>query len=584
MLEGSSRPPAGRPTSPSHDGLAGGLTPEQILDVMTPLAFTAYHWDHTTDRMRWANNAHAVLGVDASRSFSSGSEFYSYIQPEHHARHDVTAHAAVSSDAQQDISYRITYRLNVPQRSDVQTSPWVEEDGRVWFDQQGRALRRSAIVRRLQLAVGNAPETATTDPADCDEIVGREQFLHALVSLLSAVGPVQRPAAVLMFKLEGAGLKDASQISIGGNDVASIVRSELRAGDVIARYAHDTIAVLLTQCPPATLRNIAERLRNCLGKLLAGAPETDRNTDILIGSSSVEAQDKTPAAIADRALMSLTSCAVDDVEESPASPAIYRSTCDKTRVGDDIVSALNDHRMQLALQPLICAQSGRTSLYECLLRMELPDGRVATAAEFVTIAEELGLWRMLDDRTLDLAIELARQHDGLDLSLNVSSLTTNDRLWLDRLRKLTNGDRGLSERLIVEITETQAIQDLQRTQAFVGELKTLGCRVALDDFGAGYTSFRNLQQLDLDMVKIDASFVRRMAESSSDRVFIKTLLELAENFGLDSVAEGVGDERSARQLANMGVTYLQGFHYGEPRPAHKLPDMASAADCFNASA
>ncbi len=126
------------------------------------------------------------------------------------------------------------------------------------------------------------------------------------------------------------------------------------------------------------------------------------------------------------------------------------------------------------------------------------------------------------------------------------------------------------QRLIIEITETAAIQDLDQSIKFVDTLRELGCRVAIDDFGAGYTSFRNLKLLNVDMVKIDGAFVKDLADDTSDQIFIRTMIELAQTFGMETVAEWVGDEEPPSYLKNAGITYLQGFYYGLPIEVDEL--------------
>ena len=145
------------------------------------------------------------------------------------------------------------------------------------------------------------------------------------------------------------------------------------------------------------------------------------------------------------------------------------------------------------------------------------------------------------------------------------------------LHALTGGRREIIQRLSVEITETAAIEDLDQTMSFVDALKELGCSVAIDDFGAGYTSFRNLKFLSVDMVKIDGSFVKNMTRDRVDRIFIETLVNLARTFNIETVAEWVGDEETARALTEMGVTYLQGFHFGEPLLATKPKRLQQAS-------
>jgi EAL domain-containing protein (putative c-di-GMP-specific phosphodiesterase class I) len=117
---------------------------------------------------------------------------------------------------------------------------------------------------------------------------------------------------------------------------------------------------------------------------------------------------------------------------------------------------------------------------------------------------------------------------------------------------------GLGERLTVEITETTAIQDIDETRGFVARVKDLGCRIAIDDFGAGYTSFRNLRKLGVDVIKIDGAFVQNLTRLEDDRAFVRTLVDLAKRLGLETVAEWVQDEEAASLLAEWGCDYLQG--------------------------
>ena len=240
-------------------------------------------------------------------------------------------------------------------------------------------------------------------------------------------------------------------------------------------------------------------------------------------------------------------------------------------IADEVISALDSNRMLIALQPIVSTVKRQPDLYECLLRMERPDGMLVSAGEFIAIAEQLGLSRLIDRRTLELSIDVLNCHPGIHLSVNVSGLTASNHEWLVSLHRLTGGRRSLTERLTIEITETAAIHDLDLTINFVDTLKELGCRVAIDDFGAGYTSFKNLQILNVDMVKIDGSFVKNLLLEPTNRVFIKTLVEIAQTFGLDTVAEWVADEETAKIVAGCGITHMQGYLFGRPLMATDLP-------------
>ena len=137
--------------------------------------------------------------------------------------------------------------------------------------------------------------------------------------------------------------------------------------------------------------------------------------------------------------------------------------------------------------------------------------------------------------------------------------------WWSRLEGLLRLNQSVAERLIVEITETTAIHDIDNARGFVRRVKDLGARIAIDDFGAGYTSFRNLRQLDVDMIKIDGAFVQNLARSEDDRTFVRVMLDLARGLKLKTVAEWVQDEQSAAILAAWGCDYLQGEHIGLAR-------------------
>ena len=173
---------------------------------------------------------------------------------------------------------------------------------------------------------------------------------------------------------------------------------------------------------------------------------------------------------------------------------------------------------------------------------------------------------MLDHRVLELVVNELAEAPDLRASVNVSPASTIDPDWWAGLGALLRAHASAAERLIIEITETAAIQDIDDTRGFVTRVKDLGCRIAIDDFGAGYTSFRNLRKLGVDIVKIDGAFVQNIIKSEDDRAFVHTLIDLARRLGLKTVAEWVQDEQAALTLADWGCDYLQGALVGLASP------------------
>ncbi len=227
-------------------------------------------------------------------------------------------------------------------------------------------------------------------------------------------------------------------------------------------------------------------------------------------------------------------------------------------------SALRQDRLLFAFQPVVCAASGQVDYFECLLRMRNQDGGLVACGEFIAAIEEAGLIGLIDRHVLARAFAELAAHPRVRLGFNVSGLTACDRPWLRSLMALLRKHPEFARRIVVEITETAALGDLDETARFVETLRHAGCRVALDDFGAGHTSLRHLQVLAVDTIKIDGAFVGDLAAAPENRVILRHLLGLARGFGLRTVAECVETAAEAALLREEGIGYLQGYHLGRP--------------------
>ena len=248
------------------------------------------------------------------------------------------------------------------------------------------------------------------------------------------------------------------------------------------------------------------------------------------------------------------------------------------RVTDEIVTALNERRIVMAYEPVVTTVTREPAFHECLVRMRQEDGGCLLSPDIVPVAEKLGLIRLVDHRVLELVVTELAASPQARLSLNISPDTTMDPNWWASIESLLRAHPGVAERLIVEITETVAIQDLDDVRGFVTRLKNFGSLIAIDDFGAGYTSFRNLRKLGVDIVKIDGAFVQNIARSSDDRAFVQTLIDLAHRLDIRTVAEWVQDEESAALLQGWGCDYIQGRLIGLASPARSDPALKPAME------
>lgn len=229
----------------------------------------------------------------------------------------------------------------------------------------------------------------------------------------------------------------------------------------------------------------------------------------------------------------------------------------------NIREALDEGRLELFAQPIVPLRGG-SPREELLLRMTSRDGRTISASEFLPIAEKYGLIGAIDRWVVSQAIELAAGGRHLEVNLSASSVGDPDLLALiDTQLHETGADPA---QLVFEITETALIREIDAGEAFARDLTELGCRLALDDFGTGFGSFTYLKRLPISYLKIDIEFVRQLPFSSANQHLVKAIVNLAQGFGQETIAEGVEDERTLELLRRYGVDYAQGFHLGHPAP------------------
>jgi EAL domain-containing protein (putative c-di-GMP-specific phosphodiesterase class I) len=237
--------------------------------------------------------------------------------------------------------------------------------------------------------------------------------------------------------------------------------------------------------------------------------------------------------------------------------------------------ALDEDLFAVHYQPIVALADGRPSHYEALVRLaDEPSGEIVAPGRFLPAAERYGLIREIDRLVLArVAVLLGGRagrngaHDGgMRVAVNMSALSVTDPTMLAYIERCLD-DHGVDpHRLVVEITETAAISDMDRAQTFCRGVSALGCEVALDDFGAGFGSFQYLKHLPFDYLKIDGDFVRALPSSPKDQLVVQALVGLARGMGARTIAEYVTDRATLELLRGYGVDYAQGFELGRPHP------------------
>jgi EAL domain-containing protein (putative c-di-GMP-specific phosphodiesterase class I) len=225
----------------------------------------------------------------------------------------------------------------------------------------------------------------------------------------------------------------------------------------------------------------------------------------------------------------------------------------------------------LHYQPIVSLADGRVVHHEALVRLaDDADGGLVGPASFLPAAERYGLIRAIDRMVLDkVAALIARRSEAPapTIAMNLSAVSLTDGDMLAHVRRVLERHSADPPRLILEITETASISDMDRARAFCAGAQELGCAIALDDFGAGFGSFHYLKHLPFSYLKIDGAFIRGLTQSEHDRLVVKALVGLVREMGQRTIAEFVGDADTLALLSELGVDYAQGFHIGRPQPA-----------------
>lgn len=542
----------------------------QVSSILASLGQAAFVWDIAADSIAWSDNAADVFTDVPAQTLTRGSEFAKLIEPVRSIRLDALGQSAPPRGGE-GVAYRIEYGVRTSMSAPV---IWIEETGCRFAGSDGRPARAQGIVR-----VDNerhARDEQLVKLSRNDPLTGELNRTHLIASLAESIEETARSRTSCAFMLIGidhlARVNDAFGFDVADAVIAEVckrIRARLRGGDVLGRFSGNKFGLILRNCTVDDTNVAAERFLAGIRDEVVPTVSGPVSVTASIGAITVPRYARSADEAVNRVQETLDAAKRRRAGSfSMWKPNVERDAQRKVniRVTDEIVTALNERRIVTAFEPVVEARSRQPAFYECLVRMEQEDGQALLAPDIVPVAERLGLIRLVDHRVLELAVAELAASPNVQLSLNISPDTTMDPDWWTGIESLMQAHPGVGERLIVEITETVAIQDIDDIRGFITRLKRFGSRIAIDDFGAGYTSFRNLRKLGVDIVKIDGAFVQNIARSADDRAFVQTLIDLARRLQIKTVAEWVQDEEAAVMLREWGCDYIQGRLIGLASP------------------
>ena len=412
---------------------------------------------------------------------------------------------------------------------------------------------------------------ASHDPLT--KLGNRRQFNADFSRVFDQALRYDRSGALLFFDLDQfKDVNDSSGHPVGDQLLEQIARKlqqMARKSDLLARFGGDEFALAIPESSVEQAIAVAERVQEAVQSVVLHEQDRRHQVSASIGIALFPDHGTHPEQVIANADLSMYQAkrkgrgrwhlfsAADQAREQADSRVIWK---------EKIVDALAEDRFELYCQPILEIRNGYISHMEVLLRMRDIAGQLVYPDQFIPVAEQTGLIQAIDHWVLRRAITLLQGHSELHFAVNLSANALDDPSLLPDLKAQLLQQNVAPGRITFEITETVAISSLRNAARLMQNVRELGCRFALDDFGSGFASYAYLRQLPVDDVKIDGAFIRDLVENREDRIFVKAITDISHAMGKRVIAEFVENEAILHILSELGVDYAQGYHIGRPAP------------------
>lgn len=357
-------------------------------------------------------------------------------------------------------------------------------------------------------------------------------------------------------------------------EIASLIRSELDKDAFIARVGSNLFQIFLSKVTEKEAIDIAEVLRVAVEDFEYVATKNKYNVSASIGVALLTPKEsiKRPSELmskAHQACYMAKNLGRNRVCVFSKDDLKVRALREDARWVPLLRSALIEDRFKLVFQPVVRASDGKLSHYETLLRMVSEEGTLLSPHQFIPVAERMGLIHQIDlwvvTHAIDFIAGLSAEYGDVNFTINLSSHALQGEYLFPALKKKLEMTWVAPSRITFEITETAAVANVEKTRQMVSRIRALGCHFALDDFGAGFSTFNYVKNFPVDYLKIDGQFITNIVSDQSDQVLVRSMIEVAHSLGKKTIAEYVSNPEILRILKEYGVDYVQGYLLGKPQ-------------------
>ncbi|MBI5451793.1 MAG: EAL domain-containing protein [Gammaproteobacteria bacterium] len=454
---------------------------------------------------------------------------------------------------------------------------WFKRTFHPFTDSTGRVMRIDGIMEEITDTIearNRLQVLAETDALTA--LANRSQWYDRINNALTCVQSMRgKHVIVMLLDLNNfKHINDTLGHPVGDavlKQVAHRLKHALREDDTVARLGGDEFAVLLP-CEDEAVRPaqaVARKIQACFERPyqfdehelflgvsigIASYPDHGKNTDVLVRRADAAMykakRDHLDYQFFEKSLE----------PTAPKSPWISR-----------IKKGLSNQEFELHFQPKILLNDGRAAGVEALIRWNHPQHGMLMPDSFIPVAEKMRLINDVTDWVLMQALQHSRQwrEQGIatPVAINISASSLQNRNFIRNVQAALEAADAMPDHIEIEITENTLMADIDQSAKVLKELSRIGVAIAIDDFGAGYSSLAYLKKLPIDHLKIDRSFVQDMDRNDNDATIVRTIIDLGHNLGIKSIAEGVERPAALAMLREMGCDAAQGYHISRPVPA-----------------
>jgi diguanylate cyclase (GGDEF)-like protein/PAS domain S-box-containing protein len=519
-----------------------------------------------------------LLGYTPHEWMNDGDLWLRIVHPDDRAR----AAAANQRHNETGETFSLDYRVY---RKDGRIV-WVHDEAKMFRDERGvPTFSLGVMIDITEIKRGDEKVAFLTYHDELTGLPSRSMFEEFLELSITRARHHEASVAVICVDIDDFRLVNDSLGRLAGDEVLNVVAGRLREAaretDLVARRSGDTFLLLLAdleregenvELAVARAESAAQRILDALAMpLRAGGTELYVSASIGI-SLFPQDGDETGSL-----LRNAEAAMLESKKGGHAYVVSNRGALDssaKLRFVTRLRKAVESQRWALHYQPILELATGHMQGVEALIRWMEPDGTMVPPGDFIPLAEELGLIEAIGDWVVRELVYQSRAWRELDIDLDVSFNLSPRQFWqpdlakgiLERIR-----EGGIDPtRVVVEITESSAMNDPDRAQAILEDLHAGGLRIAIDDFGTGYSSLARIRDMPVDVLKIDRSFVSGVDVDPQNQSIVAAFLELARGLGVTTLAEGIETEGELAFLLERGCVMGQGFYFSKPVPPEEI--------------